>query len=235
MAGTTVITRGDTVASESELFCTRCGEKTEIGADYCTGCGKRLEKGIEEETRYGVTVEWGAPSAGAPSAPQPEPMRTRGGAMKKLTTLTKYAVAAFILIGVIYAGYYYLSPLLGGGGGGGGAPTASSASATITPSTARVGDIQTLTIAVTNKGGGTMTITNITATTYRNGQYAGSGSIPIDYTTIPQGQTNTISSQSLPVPNTYYGQSTVGTWKEEFSIATNYGTLTCSCSYTILA
>jgi hypothetical protein len=111
---------------------------------------------------------------------------------------------------------------------------------TFTPSTLHVGDSCTATITVTNKESGTMTISGATMKTYRNDQLVDTSTSTTGWeNSIPPGQTVTIFSGSSTVASTiHYGgtsYSSVGTWRFEVSLNTNYGALQTTCTCTVLA
>jgi hypothetical protein len=127
--------------------------------------------------------------------------------------------------------------LIGGGIIGGG----NKVEITFTPSTVHVGDNYSLAVSVTNKESGTMTITGGTMKIYRNDQLMDTDTGTTGWeNTIPAGQTVYIlPSHTYTVSSTSsYGgvsYSNVADWRIELSINTNYGTLTDSCSWTVLA
>lgn len=148
-----------------------------------------------------------------------------------LSTGALVGIVVAVVVPVIIA-----AVLIGGGIIGNG----SKVEVTFTPSTLHVGDSYTVTMTVTNKESGTMTISGGTMKTYRNDQLLDTSTITTGWeNTIPPRQTVTILSGSGSVSSTTYiggtSYSSVGTWRFEVSINTNYGTLTSSCSFTVLA
>jgi hypothetical protein len=174
-----------------------------------------------------------------PTTPPPKPAR----APKKIAP-TRAArigrgklIIAVVAIAAIVAvlGWYFLA---------GPGRTGSKLEITFTPSTLHVGDHYSDPISVTNNESGTMTLSGGTAKIYRNDQLLDTISVTEFSSsflsqTIPPGKTVILdeASGTVKATDTYGGvtYSNVGNWKMEISLETNFGTLTSSCSWTVLA